>query len=431
MAATRPTATHSSPPPTATAQTPTTLAPDCGVSTTRPRSPSGTVDPSGPTEQPSPASDSDNQRQRPLVGDQRAHATSRPLADPPVSATRPRGVPEAETGRAQPRPDRESSLTDQIEVVVETLARSQYELVTLAAEFADSPEWILTGSPTAAHWLAIVADVEPCTAREWIRIGRLLQTLPTIADAFRNREISYSKVRALTRLATPENEHELLTIAMATTAADLGRALAAWFNANSEPEDVEAYHRRQRSVKWRTEPDGMVLVSLRLPPMIAALLISFLTIWVMRSRPKPVAGEAWPSVAQQHADAVEALLKEGAGNIDTEVVVHVNGDGSALADGTPIADSVVAKLIPESFISALVHDSAGNPIDATNRRRHPTRRQRRLVDARDQCCVDCGRTELLQYDHVPAHEQSGHTVTTELRRRCAPCHQQRHAPRHR
>ena len=54
-------------------------------------------------------------------------------------------------------------------------ARSQYQLVVVAAEFADSGEWALDGSPTAAHWLAAVADVETCTTREWIRIGRCLE----------------------------------------------------------------------------------------------------------------------------------------------------------------------------------------------------------------------------------------------------------------
>ena len=92
-------------------------------------------------------------------------------------------------------------LTRQLEEIVETWAKSQYELVMLAAEFADSPEWIVTGSPTAAHWLAIIADVEPCTAREWIRIGRLLKTLPATADALKTRQISYSKARTLTRLS--------------------------------------------------------------------------------------------------------------------------------------------------------------------------------------------------------------------------------------
>lgn len=114
---------------------------------------------------------------------------------------------------------------------------------------AGSPEWVLTGSPTAAYWLAIIADVEHCTAREWIRIGPILQTLPTTADAFENREISYSKVRTLTRIATPGNERELLEIANTTTAADLGRALAAWLHRNADSEDIDADHQRQRSVK--------------------------------------------------------------------------------------------------------------------------------------------------------------------------------------
>lgn len=320
-------------------------------------------------------------------------------------------------------------LADRLEGIIETWARSQYELVTLAAEFADAPEWVLTGSPTAAHWLASIADVETCTAREWIRIGRMLQTLPATADALKTRRISYSKARTLTRLATPENEHELLDIATTTTAADLGRALAAWLHQNSEPEDIAAYQQRQRSVKWRTEPDGMVAFKLRLPPLLAGLLISFLTTWVMRSKPRPDVDGEWPSVAQQHADAIDGLLTTGTGAVETEVVVHVRGDGNTLDDGTPLCDSVVAGLISQAFISALIHDGRANPVDATNRRRHPSRRQKRLVKERDKTCIDCGRDDLLEFDHVPDFEQTGQTVTTELTLRCAPCHQARHRQR--
>ena len=321
-------------------------------------------------------------------------------------------------------------LADQLEQIIATWARSQYELVVTAAEFADSPEWILTGSPTPAHWLAAIADIQPCTAREWIRIGRLLKTLPATADAFETGQISYSKVRTLTRLATPANEAELLTIAERTTAADLGRALAAWLRDNTEPEDLAAYQHQQRSVKWRTEPDGMVLFTLRLPPFVAAILIAFLTKWVMTARPHTSADAStphtWPSVAQQNADGIEALLTNGAGVIDTEIVIHVQGDGNTLDNGTPIADTIVAELIPQSFISALIYDSNQNPIDATNRRRHPTRRQQRLVKTRDKHCIDCGEHRLLEYDHNPTHAETGHTITTELELRCAPCHQRRH-----
>jgi len=324
------------------------------------------------------------------------------------------------------RPRASASLTDQLEAVVETWAQSHCDLVALAAEFADSPEWILTGSPTAAHWLAIIADVEPCTAREWIRIGRRLAELPAIAYAFRTHAISYSKVRTLTRLATPDNEHELLDIATTATAAERGKALAAWFHRSSTEEDIADYHDQQRSVKWRTEPDGMVTFSLRLQPFLAGMLIAFLTTSIMRTRPQRNAAGKWPTVTQQLADALHALVTEGAGSIETEVVVHVRGDGNTLDDGTPIPDSVVAGLIPTAFISALVHDSNGDPIDATNRRRHPNRRQKRLVKERDKTCNDCGRNELLEYDHVPAYEEAGHTITKELHLRCAPCHHHRH-----
>ena len=127
----------------------------------------------------------------------------------------------------------------------------------LAAEFADSHEWVIAGSPTPAHWLAHTADVEVCTAREWIRIGKKLHTLFNIAEAFSDGIISYSKVRTLTRVATPANERELLEIALTVPAGELGRALAAWLCRNSTPEEVEAHQHAQRSVKWRTEPDGM------------------------------------------------------------------------------------------------------------------------------------------------------------------------------
>ena len=184
-------------------------------------------------------------------------------------------------------------------------------------------------------------------------------------------------MRTLTRLATADNEQALLTTATTTTAADLGRALAAWLRRNSNDEDLADYHQQKRSVKWRIEPDGMVSFSLQLPPLLAGILITFLITWVMRSRPAAptnvanTAGE-WPTVAQQHADALEALATNGPGTIDTEVVLHVKGDGNALDDGTPLPDSVVAALIPESFISALVQDAKGNPIDATNAAPKPT-----------------------------------------------------------
>ncbi|MCB0997200.1 MAG: hypothetical protein KDB21_19030 [Acidimicrobiales bacterium] len=58
-------------------------------------------------------------------------------------------------------------ISDRLVVLARRWAQSQYELVMLAVELADSSEWLVAGSSTPAHYLAALADVEACTAREW------------------------------------------------------------------------------------------------------------------------------------------------------------------------------------------------------------------------------------------------------------------------
>jgi len=319
----------------------------------------------------------------------------------------------------------ESLLADRIRHLATSWATSQHALVTLAADFADSNEWALDGSPSGAHWIAAIADIELSTAREWIRIGRALRTLHASADAYADRRLSYSKIRTLTRVATLENELELLDIALDTPAGDLNRAIAKWQTRN-RPEDLDALHQQQRSVKWRTEPDGMITFTLRLPPFVAGLLIAWLTTWVMKSRPHASA-DAYPTVAQQHADAIAALLQTDGVTVDTELVLHVRGDGNTLDDGTPLTDSAVASVLPKAFIRVMIHNADSKPINASGRQRHPSTRQKRIVKERDRACIDCGRSDLHEYDHNPPYEETKRTLVDELELRCAPCHRTRHA----
>lgn len=303
---------------------------------------------------------------------------------------------------------------------------SQRTVIGLAADFADSGEWMAAGAASAAHWIAAVADIEVCTAREWIRVGRRLRTLPRIADLFDSDDLSYSKVRVLSRLATPDNEEQLVAIALDVPAGALARAVAAWLHRTSNARELELLQHDQRSVTWRNEPDGMVTFTARLPPLVAGVLIARLSTHVMSSRPTATRVENWPTLPQQHADALAQLVREGGGALTTEIVVHVRVDGAALDDGTPVPISAVERIAPDSFIRALIHDADNRPINASTKRRHPSVRQRRVVKERDRACVDCGATTLLEYDHVPEFAQTGHTVVDELQLRCAPCHQRRH-----
>lgn len=317
-------------------------------------------------------------------------------------------------------------LTHDLNDALTTWSTSQRTVIGLAADFADSGEWMVSNAASAAHWIAAVADIEVCTAREWIRVGRRLRSLTFIADLFEADELSYSKVRTLTRLATPDNEQQLAAIAIDVPAGALPRAIAAWLHRNSDDQELERLQHEQRSVTWRNEPDGMVTFTARLPPLVAGQLISRLTTHVMSTRPTTTAIEQWPSLAQQHADALARLLQEGTGGLTTELIVHVRDDGASLDDGTAIPMSAVERIAPGAFIRALIHDADNRPINASAKRRHPSARQKRVVKERDQACVDCGATSLLEYDHVPDFAQTGHTVVEELQLRCAPCHQRRH-----
>src|SRR5712691_4033786 len=78
----------------------------------------------------------------------------------------------------------------------EQWSSGQRRLVRLVVALDGSGEWALDGAVTCAHWVAAALDVEVCTAREWLRIGRALTGLPTMDGAFERGELSYTKVRA-------------------------------------------------------------------------------------------------------------------------------------------------------------------------------------------------------------------------------------------
>ncbi|WP_133868789.1 DUF222 domain-containing protein [Ilumatobacter fluminis] len=187
-------------------------------------------------------------------------------------------------------------LTEALGDAIANWSNDQRTVVVLAAEFADSGEWVVSSSASAAHWIAASADIEVCTAREWIRVGRTLRSLPLVARLFDTGELSYSKVRTLTRVATSENESALVALAADVPAGQLGRAIAAWMSRTSDDVELERLHQEQRSVVWRNEPDGMVTFTARLAPLAAGQLIARLQTHVMTNRPtrrRSMRGPPW------------------------------------------------------------------------------------------------------------------------------------------
>jgi hypothetical protein len=338
----------------------------------------------------------------------------------------------------------QGGLREQVLAAGRWAAAGQQRLVHVCAALDSSGEWAFDGAATCAHWIADALDVEVCTAREWLRIGRALDELPVVDDAFTNGRLSYSKVRALTRVATPEHEEELCAVAERTPAGRLPAALAAWLVRREEPGETERRQSRQRTLHWWVEPDGMIVGRFRLPAAAGAGFAAAVDAVVTRrdprgttmtesgadasaDAPRSLRVAEWPTIAQQRADALVALVEGGGVDLVTEVVLHVRADGCTLDDGTPIADSVVERLAPSSFLRALIHDAESRPINASGRRRHPSQRQKRVVHERDGGCVDCGATDFTDFDHDPPYEESQRTVVDELAERCWTCHRRRQA----
>ena len=333
-----------------------------------------------------------------------------------------------ETRRNAGRDGEQESLRRQVVAVGTSWSLAQYELVRLVAELDESGEWAADGSVSCAHWVGQALDVEVCTAREWLRIGKALLGLPMTDSAFEDGVLSYTKVRTLTRVATAETELELLDVAHETPAGRLGVVLAGWLSARETPEETEVRHHQSRGVSWRIEADGMISGSFRLAPADAQPLTGAIDGELVRGRREEfhASADAWPSISQQRADALVRLLAGGGARVLTEIVVHVRGDGASFDDGTPIPCTVLERIAPESFVRVLIHDAEGRPINASGRQRHPSARQKRVVRERDQRCVGCGSTEFLEYDHDPDFEISRRTVVDELHLRCWSCHRARH-----
>ena len=103
------------------------------------------------------------------------------------------------------------------------LNAATYRFLVLLAEFDRQEVYTRHGLANAAQWLNWQCGIGTVTAREKLRVARALEGLPKISEAFRRGEVSYSKVRAMTRVATPETEDVLLNVAVYGTASHVER----------------------------------------------------------------------------------------------------------------------------------------------------------------------------------------------------------------
>ena len=344
-------------------------------------------------------------------------------------------------------------LGDQIAELSAHLAAATAHLLDLIREFDARGGWN-QGFRTCAHWLNWRVGMNLGAARERVRVARALGTLPLLAGALAHGELSYAKVRALTRVATPETEERLLAIGKAGTACHVERIVRGWRRVDQLAEARETAQRhKSRALQVYEDVDGMVVIRGRLTPEAGAVLKQALaaareTLYQQAGGtdagaiPGDVASETSP--AQQQADAL-ALLAETAlhHGIDSgtpgeryQVVVHV--DAEALADpsapgqsvlegGTHVSSETSRRLACDASRVVMRHEPDGRIVEVGARTRTIPPAIRRALHHRDGGCrfPGCG-LPFGQGHHIRHWAQGGPTTLSNLTMLCRRHHRAVH-----
>ena len=280
-------------------------------------------------------------------------------------------------------------------------------------------------------------------AREFLRVAEALQELPATRAAFGRGELTFTKVRALTRVATASSEEGLLDLAGALTASQLERALRAFRRVAAE--DAREAHELEY-VDYYLDDDGTLFLRARLAAEDGMLLIKALEAArerVLECRREERAAAANDAQAQAEVGGassdpprparVEALLDLAAASLAAEheprgerarVVVHVDAAAlcadsrgrSELEDGPLISPETARRLGCDAEVVARI-ERDGLPLSVGRSRRTVPPALRRLLEARDghTCCFPgCERRRHLQAHHRQHWAHGGETSLENL-----------------
>ena len=357
----------------------------------------------------------------------------------------------ASSGRAVSTSVEVDALGERIAELSARLQAATFHLLSMIREFDERSGWSC-GFRSCAHWLNWRTGIDLGAAREKVRVAHTLAALPVLSAAMARGEVSFSKVRALTRVATPENEAELLVFAKAGTAAHVERVVRGWRRVDRLVEDELERHRYAgRYLELHTDEDGMVVVRGRLSPEVGAALraaIDAAEAKLYDTRREERAGAQSltdaPTAEQRRADAIGLVAESAlAGGLDPgtvadryQVVVHVDAESlpadadsgaSLLCDGTRVSAETSRRLACDAAIVVMRHAADGRILDVGRRTRAISTPLRRALARRDGGCQfpGCG-LRLCDAHHLQHWANGGKTKLENLVLLCRRHHRAVH-----
>lgn len=388
--------------------------------------------------------------------------------------------------RQRPSADELDALGDQIAELAAQIAAATARFVRLLGEFDEHGGWAGPGMRSLAHWLSWRAGMSLRTARDHVRVARALRSLPRTAEAFEKGELSYSKVRAITRVATGETEPELVDIALNAPAAHVERLVAGlrkvdrterkehrrWTEPDPEPgQPPLPSDPPPQELQWRwDEESGDLVVWGRFGPADGRRILAALTrselerirtaehdeepepptgegageraddLPVDRTAPPP--GQAGPALlalveiglsvqeAPVLASSAEVLFLHQQGPAGKDCSAEHRGTVSA-DDGPALDDGTAEEVLCGADSRCVLRGGTGAVLAFGRRRRRFSTAQLKALRLRDRCCQTpgCGRSRFLHAHHVVYWSRGGRTDLDNAVLLCGACHRAVHLGR--
>ncbi len=330
--------------------------------------------------------------------------------------------------------------TERLEAEATTLAAhiaaATARFLEVIAELESRRAWESWEARSMAHWVSWQCGLGMRAARDHVRVAVALRELPEVRAAFGRGELSYSKVRALTRFATPEQEHEDVELARHATASQLERVAGAYVSAcrGADP-DLTRRALDGSFVSSTTNVDGVTTtITLRVPNDVAARTLAAIDAEMERI-PSDEAVPARHRRVLAFAAVIDAYCEPDPDRPSVELSVHA--DVETLADDAPgrcdsagirFASETARRLACDCGVR-LVAELDGTALDLGRRARFPNRALRRsVIRGGGDCCQfpGCTQRTRLRVHHVRHWARGGPTDRANLIALCPSHHRAAH-----
>ena len=326
-------------------------------------------------------------------------------------------------------------LGDEITELCGYIYAATHHLLELIREFDEMHYWEDRGFRSCAHWLNFKCGFGMNSARERLRVAHALGGLPKISEKFSEGAISYSKVRAITRVADETNEEYLLMVATHGTAHHVERLVAQYHRAKKlEDAEFAMDMHEQREVTYYYDHDGCLVMKARIPADQGELIVKALEMSMEESFVGArLAGESDKEpIAARRADALCEIAETYMNNNENsgstadrhQVIVHVGAHpvgagpvGARLAgDGPHVSAETSRRISCDCSKTTITEDEHGEPLNIGRRSRTIPPPMRRALKARDGGCrfPGCTNHKFVDGHHIVHWADGGETSLDNL-----------------